>query len=996
MEFRDLITEAAASAGLSVSGLRKIAETIIRRGNFSAKHVESELHTFCCKIGMSPYYFRTTPLETIANHIESIMAAEIIAINRGSDQLEVDLIHEREESATYIINASHGKATEIERRLEKLFPSFRMQSYRTAGIALQSPFRTYLAERPEYPVPDPAPYEDDIRKVASRQFLAMSQDLVIDRYQGVLSRSLGSDRPHIESSDTKTDETRLMISIPASGAYRFISGVSDILNYYGLYSLYKFLEPFSNGRLIHTVYLNRAAAAAHLDNIIHDIGLIYLSPENALSSLIRNNTLSVQQAFWAMSALRFTHQFLSSFGPEYLALRTVLKERPDLTDILKGLRTRLVKDSYTEERILQTIVNYPDRVRELYAHFACRFNPEGPAVSDECRPDLADIPFEIDRGILEFFLLFNCAVVRTNFYRKAKSSLAFRLSPATFLDPIAYEEAPEGLFMIIGKEFYGYHVRFRDVARGGIRIVKSRDPQNYEHNADFIFEENYQLASTQQRKNKDIPEGGAKGAILLNQDSQGDGDRAFEKYVDGLLDLLLPDDSARDYLGREEILFLGPDEGTARVMDWASRRARIRGYKFWKAFSTGKSQENGGIPHDLYGMTTNSVREYVLGILSKLGLKEESITKAQTGGPDGDLGKNEILFSRDKTVCIVDGSGVAYDPRGLDRKELAALAKQRRMIEYYDRSKLSPDGFLVQVNDRKVILPDGTEVASGMEFRNNFHLNPLLKADLFVPCGGRPASVNIRNWRELLDKDGKPRFRYIVEGANLFLTQEARVALDKAGVIVFKDASTNKGGVTSSSLEVLASLVLTDEEYAECLVVKEGMVPGFREAYVREVVNIIRTNARLEFELLWKERGLKKAPLCVLSDELSNKINKITDAVRESSLSKDPDLSLRVLGKHCPPTLVSALGIREIYDRLPRNYTEAVVSSWLASHFVYTRGLEAGEVDFHEFLTEVGRGGGFEEILLGQAALRCPGEPHDRQMGLDEAPSRVYEGTGKQ
>jgi len=387
MEFRDLITEAAASAGLSVSGLRKIAETIIRRGNFSAKHVESELHTFCCKIGMSPYYFRTTPLETIANHIESIMAAEIIAINRGSDQLEVDLIHEREDSATYIINASHGKATEIERRLEKLFPSFRMQSYRTAGIALQSPFRTYLAERPEYPVPDPAPYEDDIRKVASRQFLAMSQDLVIDRYQGVLSRSLGSDRPHIESSDTKTDETRLMISIPASGGYRFISGVSDILNYYGLYS-----------------------------------------------------------------------------------------------------------------------------------------------------------------------------------------------------------------------------------------IVKSRDPQNYEHNADFIFEENYQLASTQQRKNKDIPEGGAKGAILLNQDSQGEGDRAFEKYVDGLLDLLLPDDSARDYLGREEILFLGPDEGTARVMDWASRRAGIRGYKFWKAFSTGISQENGGIPHDLYGMTTNSVREYVRGILSKLGM----------------------------------------------------------------------------------------------------------------------------------------------------------------------------------------------------------------------------------------------------------------------------------------------------------------------------------------------------------------------------------------
>ena len=90
--------------------------------------------------------------------IESIMAAEIIAINRGSNQLEVDLISEREDSAMYIINAGHGKAVEIERRFEKLFPTFRLQSYRTRGIALQSPFRTYFVERPEYPEPEPAPH----------------------------------------------------------------------------------------------------------------------------------------------------------------------------------------------------------------------------------------------------------------------------------------------------------------------------------------------------------------------------------------------------------------------------------------------------------------------------------------------------------------------------------------------------------------------------------------------------------------------------------------------------------------------------------------------------------------------------------------------------------------------------------------------------------------------------------------------------------------------
>lgn len=57
-------------------------------------------------------------------------------------------------------------------------------------------------------------------------------------------------------------------------------------------------------------------------------------------------------------------------------------------------------------------------------------------------------------------------------------------------------------------------------------------------------------------------------------------------------------------------------------------------------------------------MTTRSVHQYVLGIYRKLGLKEENCTKMQTGGPDGDLGSNEIKISKDKTIGIVDGSGV--------------------------------------------------------------------------------------------------------------------------------------------------------------------------------------------------------------------------------------------------------------------------------------------------------------------------------------------------
>jgi len=417
-----------------------------------------------------------------------------------------------------------------------------------------------------------------------------------------------------------------------------------------------------------------------------------------------------------------------------------------------------------------------------------------------------------------------------------------------------------------------------------------------------------------------------------------------------LLDVILPHEKVKDYFGKEELLFLGPDEGTAEVMSWAAKRARERRYKFWKSFSTGKPLSEGGIPHDVYGMTTNSVHEYVLGILRKLGIKEKDITKVQTGGPDGDLGSNEILISRDKTLCVIDGSGVLYDPEGINREELIRLAKKRVMVEQFDKTKLTKNGFLVHINDRNVTLPDGSIVENGLTFRNTFHLNPLLKADLFVPCGGRPNSINIQNWKQLLDENGVPRFKYIVEGANLFLTQQARLALGGKGVIIFKDASANKGGVTSSSLEVLASLALTDKEYEQHLIVKDGKIPEFRKNYVNDVLDIIRENARLEFEVLWNENKKSNTPLAILTDHLSDKINKVSDSIHRSDLCKESTLCRSVIECHCPPTLVKMVGIDEILKRVPENYLQAIVASWLASHFIYEYGLDADEIDFHTFL----------------------------------------------
>jgi glutamate dehydrogenase len=57
--------------------------------------------------------------------------------------------------------------------------------------------------------------------------------------------------------------------------------------------------------------------------------------------------------------------------------------------------------------------------------------------------------------------------------------------------------------------------------------------------------------------------------------------------------------------------------------------------------------------------------------------------------------------------------------------------------------------------------------------------------------------------------------------------------LEKHGIIIFKDSSANKGGVTSSSLEVLAALALSDSEFSQHMqVTDEANPPAFYKAFV--------------------------------------------------------------------------------------------------------------------------------------------------------------------
>jgi glutamate dehydrogenase len=954
------LKDIAAQSPLQEIDLQKIEDIILGHGRYTREAVRQELEWFCAGLAMSDYYFRTTPLETIALHIEAIMAAEILTRLQQEKIVKVDLGTERENGAIYLVDDYHFRAKEIEKRIEDRYPHFRLQTYRTLCQALGlEHLRIYLVQQPSFAPDRMTPEETDLAKIADQSFLAAIPKETYARYQDFLNRAQGWESPLIDiCHEPKTRELLITVVANRDSSPNFFSNISDVLHSHGLHSNRKYIEQFSNGKTVFSIYLNDIEDQSLVDDLVEDISLVYVILDSPLAALFREGKLSAQETVFGVSLWSFAHQFLSSYNEEYLKLAEELQASPELLGLLRTLKTKLAKETFTETRVWDALCDNTDSLKKLFSVFDKKFNPHHKSWSVESElislgKDIQrQVSLETDRTILHAGLLLISVILRTNFYKKDKTSLAYMYDPS-FLNPVDYPVKPFGLVHILAAEMVGFHIRFRDIARGGIRIVRSVNLQNYHANSDSIFDENYNLALTQQKKNKDLPEGGSKGTILLRWGFQDKSVSAFKKYVDGLLDLMLPDDSAVDGHGQPLLLFLGPDEGTADFMEWAAFRAKAYGYPYWKSFSTGKPLSMGGIPHDLYGMTTHSVHQYVIRSLEKLGLKEEQITKVMTGGPDGDLGSNEILISKDRILAVIDGSGVLYDPQGINRPELERLARERKMVENFSRVKISESGFLVTVKDGDSVLPDGEKVEKGLDFRNTFHLNPKFKADLFVPCGGRPSSINISNWREWIDDKGQPRFKVIVEGANLFITQEARLRLEEKGVILYKDASANKGGVTSSSLEVLASLALSDEEYEQLMCVRDGRVSDFRRRYVEEIIEIVKDNAAAEFETIWKANAVKKIPRAVLTDLLSEKINQIKDAVATSDLASNEALFASALRCCIPKVLIKMVGFERILERVPHSYQKALFASALASQYVYRYGLEANEINFYDFVKEI-------------------------------------------
>ncbi|KAL4987515.1 Glutamate/Leucine/Phenylalanine/Valine dehydrogenase-domain-containing protein [Aspergillus falconensis] len=985
--------------------MEEVMDQLEKKGFIPPEFIVGETEWFYNQLGIDDTYFQTETVEAIVTQILSLYAAKVAAYARDDKKLEIRLDKEAEDHAVYIDTSKPGFSSVdgpgYEQRIDKKYidgsthdHSYRVETFRSPtsvpGDDGQQ-LRCYFVYKCQFANPNPGPQETNIDIIGEKRFLQKATPNTKAVYQEIISNAVARAGPVIEMFEIEgSREKRLVIAYRQGSAMGLFSALSDLYHYYRLTSSRKYLENFSNGITVISLYLrplkNAEFAAkfppieAAVHQIIKEISLLYCIPQNRFQHHFASGRLSLQETIYAHCAWVFVQQFLNRLGSEYTSLTDLLDSNNSThAELLAKIKKRLRTETFTSDYIAEIVNKYPNLIHKLYLDFANTHyvQTRGPT-EDDFLPTLSYLRLQVDQVldsrqlkqlvsstavnehdemVMSAFRVFNASILKTNFFTPTKVALSFRLDPH-FLPEHEYPQRLYGMFLVISSEFRGFHLRFRDIARGGIRIVKSRNKEAYSINARSLFDENYNLANTQQRKNKDIPEGGAKGVILLDVDHQDKARVAFEKYIDSILDLLLPPvspgikDPIVDLYGKDEILFMGPDENTAELVDWATEHARNRGAPWWKSFFTGKSPRLGGIPHDTYGMTTLSVRQYVLGIYRKLKIDPSTIRKLQTGGPDGDLGSNEILLANEKYTAIVDGSGVIVDPQGLDREELVRLAKKRATISEFDVTKLSPEGYRVLVDESNVHLPNGELVHNGMVFRNMFHLRKELTYDTFVPCGGRPESIDLSTVGKLIE-NGKSTIPYIVEGANLFITQDSKLRLEKAGCILFKDASANKGGVTSSSLEVLASLSFDDQGFVENMCVGEdGSVPEFYREYVKQVQEVIKENATLEFEAIWREHEQTGIPRSVLSDRLSVAITQLDEELQKTELWDNVELRKSVLNDALPKLLLDKIGLATILERVPENYLRAIFGSHLASRFVYEYGSSPSQFSFFNFMTK--------------------------------------------
>jgi len=655
-------------------------------------------------------------------------------------------------------------------------------------------------------------------------------------------------------------------------------------------------------------------------------------------------------------------------------------------------------DRFAREVIMNAFHANPDITLQLISTFEKRFAPGAENRREAYEEILEETEQSIEnyttghkyrdearKTIFRTCLLFIRYTLKTNFFIPEKSALAFRLDPAYLaeLSPELISDLPPGspfrITFFYGRYGVGYHIGFSDIARGGWRTIICNNHDEYIANATTLFREVYVLAHTQHLKNKDIYEGGSKMTVVLGAEGLESSDAVTQRlykvqygFINAFLDIFVTDggevkDSrVVDYYGEDEPIELGPDENMHdNMIELIAKQSATRGYLLGIAIMSSKRV---GINHKEYGVTSRGVIKFAEIAMKEMGIDmyRDPFTVKITGGTNGDVAGNsmKLLLERYPEVrirSIAAGSGGMFDPEGADKDELRKIVL-RRNVDAFNPEKLHRGGYLLYRKERKkeglrnlfkkiVRAESGLETQwiTADEFQRDFeNLIFSVKADLFLPCGGRPEMIDGVNWERLFADDGQPTAWVISEGANSYIIPEAREALQRRGIIVLRDASANKCGVISSSYEIIANLLMTEKEFLQ-----------YKETYINDVLGILDRRAEEEAMLIFKRYHEHEGQRLFteitrnISAEINGYYDRIFSYFQEHPALVRSSRFQKVVQHHLPVFIREHRKFRSRVSRLPPKILFAILASEIATSIVYHGGWDVSfEKQLNEYIAQ--------------------------------------------
>jgi glutamate dehydrogenase len=534
----------------------------------------------------------------------------------------------------------------------------------------------------------------------------------------------------------------------------------------------------------------------------------------------------------------------------------VLIARLDWRDvgILRAYRRmrRQFGTAYTPEYVNETMVANPAFISALVRYIHARFDPQVAAPQRRRETARAEVEARLDElqrldhdRILRGLLLLVDATLRTNAFRPdavadetGEPYVAFKVDPAGI--PEVPDPVPHREVFVHSPRVEGVHLRAGSVARGGLRWSDRRDD---------VRTEVLDLVKAQILKNAVIVPNGAKGGFVITREPDDPAElrqevrRQYVTFVRGLLDVtddledgeVAPPPDVIRHDGDDPYLVVAADRGTATYSDTANALAARYGFWLGDAFASGGSN---GYDHKALGVTAKGAWLAVRRHFRELGVdvQTERTTAVGVGDMSGDVFGNGMLRSRAVAlVAAFDHRHVFLDPDPdvevayRERERLFGL--ERSSWADYDRSLISEGGGVFPRESRSIPLSD--QVRQLLRIDAETMTPPeLIRAILRAPvdllfAGGIGTYVKAsseshdaiadRSTRELRVDASDLRARVVGEGANLFMTQRARIEYARRGGHINQDAIDNAGGVSTSDHEVNIKILLTGAQLAGAL-----------------------------------------------------------------------------------------------------------------------------------------------------------------------------------